>query len=41
MSSLSGGHVGHGPASDQKAIFVGADDDVLAIVDLWGEDQFG
>jgi hypothetical protein len=37
----SGGHAGHGPARDQKAIFVGADDNLLAVVNVRGEDQFG
>jgi|SRR5450631_1992959 hypothetical protein len=39
--SVSSGHASHRSVSDEKAIFAGADDDLLAVVDLSGEDQFG
>jgi hypothetical protein len=33
-----GGDTGHGPATDQKAIFVSANDNLLTIVNIPGED---
>src|ERR1019366_9836999 len=38
---LSSGHAGPGPASNQEAVCIGADDDLLAIMDLSREDHFG